>query len=943
MKGLQLFIADLRANQKTKDHSRRIQTELVNIRTQFSQKSGLNGYQRKKYVAKMAYIYITSNAGMVPELLFGLDQCFQLLKSSNFSEKWIGYMTLELLFNHSIVRSRVLEKTISSLKLDLTSNDHNVIGLALNFVGIVGNLEDAFADNLSEQIFGLLRSPVSSVTIKSKACLAFLTLIRSKPTIFLNLQDTKRTLWIDRITSLLGDENDHGLLLSLLPLIEYIAKNIDVQPCLRLIPQLAEILHTCIYVKSNTAKNENYEFAGIPNPWLVGKCVALLQVLVSDNGENLIGSNIDQQTLGKLRGCVSKAVSYASTSESDPVSRNAEYSIMFTMLGFACKLDPTNEAISNSITGLCELMTSNDLNTRYSTLDLLIRICKTNGATAIKTIQNDHLSRLFDMLRPEIDITLLRKIIDLLVILTDVTNFKRIVQELLQALESHKSMDFALREDLSFQIEKLIELHAEDLDWFVLSSLRLLSLSTSVKNDHVWKRICQIVVNNEPLHRLACQHLIDYLQAPNVAESLVKGGVFLLAEYAESVKDKVSAGDLFNLFTEKYFQVNNMAKAMILTAMLKLYRVDPQLSSVVIKFFQLELNSFDVILQTRSYEYLKIIQYSKMNDTSFVDKLFPGMPPFASAKDTNLTSIQPKVQNELLSIDDPYANGVTAKSSKTTTALPTPPRSRKNNKLYHSQQLTPGWEAGFKRMLIFHQGVFYQDSLISILFRIETKTEQPSTSRITLTYVNKSNFEITGLSSEVIPLRADNNPPYILQVLQSPDSKLAATNGRTSFAFETTTRFAFPHEQSSLLSLQFKCGGQYCNHRLKIGYTVLSTLSPRETEIDLAQFAKRWKSIGDSLGKAGEHVDFAKCANLTAQKLTATMSKIGFDVVNQTAVPNTVFAGGIIHTKSNGNYGCLLKLKVLTSETDVEIVCKTTSTEDLSRFVVGCVKKAVEN
>ena len=137
MKGLQLFIADLRANQKTKDHERRIQTELLNIRKQFSQKNGLNSYQRKKYVAKLAYIYITTNTRMVSELLFGIDQCLELLKTSNFNEKWIGYMTLELLMSHSIVRERVLDKVISLVKSDLDSLDTNITCLALNFVGIL--------------------------------------------------------------------------------------------------------------------------------------------------------------------------------------------------------------------------------------------------------------------------------------------------------------------------------------------------------------------------------------------------------------------------------------------------------------------------------------------------------------------------------------------------------------------------------------------------------------------------------------------------------------------------------------------------------------------------------------------------------------------------------------------------------------------------------------
>ncbi|BAP73595.1 AP-2 complex subunit alpha [Kluyveromyces marxianus] len=948
MKGLQLFIADLRASQKTKDHARRIQNELSNIRKQFSQKGGLNSYQRKKYVAKMAYIYITTNAGMIQELLFGLDQCVQLLKSNNFSDKWVGYMTLELFFNHSVVRNQVMEKTVSCLKSDLSSNDPNIISLALHFIGIVGNRDDIFADNLSDIVFGLLRSPVTDNFIKRKACLALLALIRYKPEVFSNLEEKKRTLWIERITTLLGEGDDDSLLLSLLPLLEFIAANIDVHPLYRLIPQLTDILHDCLSKRAVNVAPSDYKVTDLPNPWLIGKCTSLLDILVSDNGENLIGANVDQRTLGKLRMCVSSAVNLVSVESTDPVAKNAQYTVFFDMLGLACKLDPTNEAIVNSVEGLHNLIACTDLNIRYSTFDLLIKICRLNGRTAIVAVQNNHLSNLFEMLRREGDVTLLRKIIDLLVIITDSNNFKSVVQELLLALQNHKSMGFSLIEDLALKIEKLIERNADDLNWFVISSLKLLSANTSIKDDHVWKRICQIVVNNEPLHKLACEHLIQYLGSPNVAESLVKAGVFLLSEYAQLITDKVSAGDLFNLFTERYFQVGNLTKAMILPAMLKLYHVEPRLSSVVVKFYQLELNSFDVILQTRSYECLKIIQYTKMNDMTFLDKLLPGMPPFTNSSSTiNLASkLQ---QNELLTLDQPSSSGEKSSVSSASTTQqqqqPAPPRSRKDTKLYHSQPLTPGWEAGFKRMAIHKQGVFYQDILMSILFRVERKVDQPSTSKISLTFVNKSHRDISGLSCEIIPFRADNNPQYVFQVVRSPEYKLAAQSGsRTVLEFEITTRFPFPQEQSPLLSLQFKCGGQHSNYRLKIGYTIISTLLPSDNGISLPQFIQRWKSIGDSLGKSGEYSDTIKHqgGEITQAKVLSLLPKIGFDIVEQNSVSNTVFAGGIIHTKSSANYGCLLKIKVSQTENVIDISCRTTSTEDLSRFVVNCVKKAID-
>lgn len=70
---------------------------------------------------------------------------------------------------------------------------------------------------------------------------------------------------------------------------------------------------------------------------------------------------------------------------------------------------------------------------------------------------------------------------------------------------------------------------------------------------------------------------------------------------------------------------------MILTTMIKLYKTSPEIGSNVIKFFQLELNSLDIELQTRSFEYLNIIQLAKVNgNTDILQILFEPMPPFNS-------------------------------------------------------------------------------------------------------------------------------------------------------------------------------------------------------------------------------------------------------------------------------------------------------------------------
>lgn len=192
IKGLQLFIADLRSAQQAQEQEKRIQSEIVKIKQHFDaakKKQGnhdrLGGYQRRSTVAKLAYIYITSNTTKLNEILFGLEQTVELLKSSIFSEKFIGYMTLELLYERSEVVAKVNDEVNYQLMKDLSSSDDNFVMLALNFVGVVGELTNrlAYNDDITTGVFKILRSPTSSIYLKKKSALSFLALLKSNHSI----------------------------------------------------------------------------------------------------------------------------------------------------------------------------------------------------------------------------------------------------------------------------------------------------------------------------------------------------------------------------------------------------------------------------------------------------------------------------------------------------------------------------------------------------------------------------------------------------------------------------------------------------------------------------------------------------------------------------------------------------------------------------------------
>ena len=58
MRGLSLFIADIRSSPNKEAERARVDKELANIRTKFKSEKQLTPYDRKKYVWKMLYIYM---------------------------------------------------------------------------------------------------------------------------------------------------------------------------------------------------------------------------------------------------------------------------------------------------------------------------------------------------------------------------------------------------------------------------------------------------------------------------------------------------------------------------------------------------------------------------------------------------------------------------------------------------------------------------------------------------------------------------------------------------------------------------------------------------------------------------------------------------------------------------------------------------------------------
>lgn len=160
----------------------------------------MDGYQRKKYLSKIVFTYILGY-----DVDVGHMEAVNLISSSKYSEKQIGYLALTLLMHED---SDLIRLIVNSIRKDLDSMEEVNNCLALHAIANIGGRE--MSDALAGDVHRLLISPTSKSFVKKKAALTLLRLYRKYP----ECVDAKE--WGLRIVSIMDDPNlvrlsQHGI------------------------------------------------------------------------------------------------------------------------------------------------------------------------------------------------------------------------------------------------------------------------------------------------------------------------------------------------------------------------------------------------------------------------------------------------------------------------------------------------------------------------------------------------------------------------------------------------------------------------------------------------------------------------------------------------------------------------------------------------------------
>ncbi|XP_016450695.1 AP-2 complex subunit alpha-1 [Nicotiana tabacum] len=574
MRGLSVFISDIRNCQNKEAERLRVDKELGNVRTRFKNEKGLTPYEKKKYVWKMLYIYMLGY-----DVDFGHMEAVSLISAPKYPEKQVGYIVTSCLLNEN---HDFLRLAINTVRNDIIGRNETFQCLALTLVGNIGGRE--FAESLAPDVQKLLISSSCRPLVRKKAALCLLRLFRKNPDV-VNVDG-----WSDRMAQLL-DERDFGVLTSSTSLlVALVASNHEAY---------WSCLPKCVKVLERLARNQDipqeYTYYGIPSPWLQVKTMRALQYFPTIEDPSTRRSLFEVLQRILMGTDVVKNVN----------KNNASHAVLFEALALVMHLDAEKEMMSQCVALLGKFIAVREPNIRYLGLENMTRMLM---VTDVQDIIKRHQAQIITSLKDP-DISIRRRALDLLYGMCDVSNAKDIVEELLQYLST---AEFVMREELSLKIAILAEKFAPDLSWYVDVILQLIDKAGDFVSDDIWFRVVQFVTNNEDLQPYAALKAREYLDKPAIHETMVKVSAYILGEYSHLLARRpgCSPKEIFSLIHEKLPTVSTSTIPILLSTYAKILMhtqpPDPELQNQIWTIFRKYESCIDAEIQQRAVEYLEL-------------------------------------------------------------------------------------------------------------------------------------------------------------------------------------------------------------------------------------------------------------------------------------------------------------------------------------------------
>ncbi|OAF67313.1 AP-2 complex subunit alpha [Intoshia linei] len=601
MRGLHVFISNIRNCKSTEEEQNRINKELSHVRNKFRGDKVLDGYNKKKYVCKLVYIYLLGY-----DIDFGHMEAINLLSSIKYSEKQIGYLFLTILWCDVDEYTALL---LQAIKADFNSKNPTFVALAMQCVANIGSREMAI--NLGEGIPIILISPDTNEKVKQTAALCLLTLIRKHPSEMKMNPETCTKIYHFLNTL------DFGVLTAAISLIIQMVKmdypNIDI-----IRPLAINRLSKLIIGYNNGMLDYTYYF--VTAPWVSVKLLELLQHFSPSE---------DLDSVGRITDVLKSILKKANESEKSTKVQhsNARYSIIFEAINLILHMDCLPNLVSISAQILTRHLRSKDPNMRFLSMESLALLSTSQYSR--ETVKS-HRTEIIDALNTETDVSIRKRCIDLLYAMCDQDNVVDIVDCMLNHL---RKSDYALKSGIVLKLSILAEKYKVNYTWYIDIMMDLLSVAGDFVSDEVCNRFIQVIVNNDEIQQYTAKCVFDHLDTNLSHQTMVKVGAYLLGEFGSKISQdpSYSPEKQLSLLNSKFYYCQSDARQLMLTTYAKMATSFSSLKTQIIHIFNQDLQSRsgDIESQQRVLEYTYLINSGNSN---LINTVFDEMPPYAEKK-----------------------------------------------------------------------------------------------------------------------------------------------------------------------------------------------------------------------------------------------------------------------------------------------------------------------
>ncbi|XP_043939319.1 AP-2 complex subunit alpha-1 isoform X2 [Protopterus annectens] len=609
MRGLAVFISDIRNCKSKEAEIKRINKELANIRSKFKGDKALDGYSKKKYVCKLLFIFLLGH-----DIDFGHMEAVNLLSSNKYTEKQIGYLFISVLVNSN---SELIRLINNAIKNDLASRNPTFMCLSLHCIANVGSRE--MAEAFASEIPRILVAGDTMDSVKQSAALCLLRLYKTSPDL------VPMGEWTSRVVHLLNDQH-MGVVTAAVSLITCLCKKNpdDFKTCVSLaVSRLSRI------VSSASTDLQDYTYYFVPAPWLSVKLLRLLQCYPPP----------DAAVKGRLVECLETILNKA---QEPPKSKkvqhsNAKNAILFEAISLIIHYDSEPNLLVRACNQLGQFLQHRETNLRYLALESMCTLASSEFShEAVKT----HIETVINALKTERDVSVRQRAADLLYAMCDRTNAKQIVAEMLSYLET---ADYSIREEIVLKVAVLAEKYAVDYSWYVDTILNLIRIAGDYVSEEVWYRVIQIVINRDDVQGYAAKTVFEALQAPACHENMVKVGGYILGEFGNLIAGDPRSSPLvqFNLLHSKFHLCSVSTRALLLSTYIKFINLFPETKPTIQEVLRSDsqIRNADVELQQRAVEYLKL---SSIASTDVLATVLEEMPPFPERESSILAKLKKK-------------------------------------------------------------------------------------------------------------------------------------------------------------------------------------------------------------------------------------------------------------------------------------------------------------